>query len=91
MIEKQLMGLAEELDALTAAPAARRGPRCSVGALLETVDADTAASLHTVLDTASVSATAIAEALSRYGGTFTAYTVNRHRRRGKPNGCRCAR
>ncbi|MFJ4084882.1 hypothetical protein ACIP2Z_38815 [Streptomyces iakyrus] len=91
MIEKQPTGLAQELDALTDAPAAHRGPRCSVGALLEAADADVAASLRAVLDTTSVSATAIAETLSRYGDPVTAYTVNRHRRRGKPNGCRCER
>ncbi|MGP4046822.1 hypothetical protein [Streptomyces sp. 2A115] len=87
MIEKQPIGLAQELDALTGAPAAHRGPRCSVGALLEAADADVAASLRAALDTTNVSATAIAETLSRYGDAVTAYTVNRHR--GKPNGCRC--
>ncbi|MFE2181353.1 hypothetical protein [Streptomyces sp. NPDC059455] len=91
MIEKQPIGLAQELDALAGVPAAHRGPRCSVGALLKAADADVAASLSAVLETASVSATAIAEALSRYGDPVTAYTVNRHRRRGKPNGCRCER
>ncbi|MEU5978426.1 hypothetical protein [Streptomyces sp. NPDC047315] len=90
MIEK-LTGLAAELDALTSVPAAPRGPRCSVGAFLDTADADVAASLSAVLDAASVSATAIAEALSRYGGPMTASTVSRHRRRGNPNGCRCER
>jgi hypothetical protein len=89
VIEKQPIGLAEELDALTGAPAAHRGPRCSVGALLEAADTDVAASLRAVLDTTNVSATAIAETLSRYGDAVTAYTVSRHRRRGKPNGCRC--
>ncbi|MFF4543622.1 hypothetical protein ACFY1J_05155 [Streptomyces sp. NPDC001406] len=91
MIEKQPTGLAQELDALAGAPAVRRGPRCSVGALLEAADPDVATSLRTVLDTTSVSATAIAETLSRYSDAVTAYTVNRHRRRGKPNGCRCER
>jgi hypothetical protein len=89
VIENQPIGLAKELDALTGAPAAHRGPRCSVGALLEAADTDVAASLRAVLDTTSVSATAIAETLSRYGDPVTAYTVNRHRRRGQPTGCRC--
>ncbi|MFE7072567.1 hypothetical protein ACFU96_21050 [Streptomyces sp. NPDC057620] len=89
MIEKQPIGLAQELEALAGAPAAHRGPRCSVGSLLDATDADVATSLRSVLDTTSVSATAIAEALSRYGDPVTAYTVNRHRRRGQPNGCRC--
>lgn len=91
MIERQPVGLAQELDALTGAPASHRGPRCSVGALLEAADPDVAASLRAVLDTPSVTATAIAETLSRYGDPITAYTVARHRRRGMPNGCRCER
>ncbi|MER7951963.1 hypothetical protein ABTY59_31690 [Streptomyces sp. NPDC096079] len=90
MIEK-LTGLAAELDALTSVPAAPRGPRCSVGALLDTAGGDVAASLRAVLDKPSVSATAIAETISRHGEPVTAYTVNRHRRRGAPNGCRCER
>ncbi|WP_328491164.1 hypothetical protein [Streptomyces zaomyceticus] len=90
MIER-LTGLAAELDALTSAPAAPRGPRCSVGTLLDTVDAEAAVSLRKVLDTTTVSANSIAETLSRYGDPVTAYTVNRHRRRGAPNGCRCER
>ncbi|MFJ4880058.1 hypothetical protein ACIP93_33290 [Streptomyces sp. NPDC088745] len=91
MIEKQPLGLAHELAALADAPAPHRGPQCSVGILLKAAGPDVAASLRAVLETTSVSATAIAETLSRYGTTVTAYTVNRHRRRGKPNGCRCER
>lgn len=90
MIEKQLTGLAADLDALTTAPAVQRGPRCHIGLLLEAADTDVATSLRTVLET-TVSATVIAEALSRYGDPVTAWTVNRHRRRGTPNGCRCER
>ncbi|MCX5182646.1 hypothetical protein [Streptomyces sp. NBC_00268] len=91
MIEKQLTGLAAELDALTSVPAAHRGPRCSVGTLLDAADADVAASLRAVLEMTSVSSVSIAETLSRHGDLITAYTVARHRRRGEPNGCRCSR
>jgi hypothetical protein len=90
VIEKQRIGLAAELDALATAPAAPRGPRCQIGQLLETADADVAESLRAVLET-TVSATVIAEALGRHGNQVTAWTVNRHRRRGTPNGCRCPR
>ncbi|MFF1600821.1 hypothetical protein ACFVYV_25485 [Streptomyces mirabilis] len=90
MIEKQLTGLAADLDALTSAPAAHRGPRCHIGLLLEGADTDVAESLRAVLET-TVSATVIAEALGRHGNQVTAWTVNRHRRRGTPNGCRCPR
>ncbi|MFE6185470.1 hypothetical protein ACFQ6U_13695 [Streptomyces sp. NPDC056465] len=91
MIEKQPAGLADELAALASAPAAHRGPLCSVGSLLDAADESVAASLRTVLDTPNVSATAIAETLSRHGTPITAYTVGRHRRRGQANGCRCER
>lgn len=91
MIEKQPTGLAGELDALTSAPAAPRGPRCSIGALLQNADFDVAMSLRTVLDQTGVSAKAIADALSRHGDPVTANTVARHRRRGESNGCRCER
>ncbi|MGW0033096.1 hypothetical protein ACWDXD_25175 [Streptomyces sp. NPDC003314] len=91
MIEKQLVGLAAELDALTGAPASRRGPRCRVGAFLDGTDEVTAATLRTVLSNDAVTATAIAKTLGGHGVEVTAYTVARHRRRGEPNGCRCAR
>lgn len=91
MIEKQPTGLAGELDALASAPAVVRGPRCSIGVLLENADFDVAMSLRAVLDQTTVSAKAIADALSRHGDPVTANTVARHRRRGESNGCRCER
>lgn len=91
MIEKQPIGLADELDALAGAPAAHRGPPCSVGAFLATADKDVVTSLRTALDTNRVAARAIADTLSRYGDPITAWTVARHRRRGESNGCRCER
>ncbi|MEU1592780.1 hypothetical protein ABZ468_07940 [Streptomyces sp. NPDC005708] len=87
--EQHPPGLAKELDALTDAPAVRRGPQCSIGALLEAADPDVAESLRTVLNQTRVTAKAIADALSRHGDPITAYTVARHRRRGESNGCRC--
>ncbi|MET9776149.1 hypothetical protein ABZ023_18145 [Streptomyces sp. NPDC006367] len=91
MIEKQPLGLADELDALVNAPATQRGPQCSVGAFLAAADEDVAASLRATLDNERVTAKAIADTLSRYGPAVTAYTVARHRRRGQSNGCRCER
>ncbi|MFF0698451.1 hypothetical protein ACFYU4_38175 [Streptomyces tendae] len=91
MIEKQPLGLANELNALSNAPATHRGPQCSVGAFLATAEEDVAASLRAALDSDRVTAKAIADLLSRYGPDVTAYTVARHRRRGQSNGCRCKR
>ena len=91
MIERQFVGLAADLDALTGAPAARKGPPCRVGAVLDSAEEETAATLRRILDTRTVSSTAIAEVLSQHGQLITSYTVARHRRRGEANGCRCAR
>ncbi|MEU9355002.1 hypothetical protein AB0D65_29405 [Streptomyces griseoloalbus] len=91
MIEKQPLGLAHELQALTNAPALSRGPQCSVGAFLDAADVNDAAALREVLDNDRIPARAIADTLSRHGEPITAYTVARHRRRGESNGCRCER
>ncbi|GHF33619.1 hypothetical protein GCM10010218_13390 [Streptomyces mashuensis] len=89
--DKEPVGLAADLDALTEVPAARKGPPCSVGAVLTSVDEETAATLRRILSTRTVSSTAIAEVLNQHGRSITAYTVARHRRRGEANGCRCTR
>ncbi|EXU69514.1 hypothetical protein Z951_03035 [Streptomyces sp. PRh5] len=91
MTNKKLVGLGADLDALIDTPTVRKGPLCSVGTVLTSVDEETAATLRRILDTRTVSSTAIAEVLSQHGQTVTAYTVARHRRRGRANGCRCAR
>ncbi|MFI8206728.1 hypothetical protein [Streptomyces sp. NPDC085937] len=91
MIEKQPLGLADELQALATAPTTFRGPQCSVGAFLDAADASDAAALRQALDNDRITARAIADTLSRHGDSITAYTVARHRRRGESNGCRCER
>ncbi|WP_328333347.1 hypothetical protein [Streptomyces sp. NBC_00455] len=91
MTEKKPVGLAADLEALVRAPGARKGPPCSVGVVLTSVDEDTAAMLGRILGTSTVSATAIADVLSQHGRSVTSYTVARHRRRGAANGCRCTR
>jgi hypothetical protein len=89
VIERQPLGLADELAALANAPATPRGPQCSVGAFLDAADDEVAASLRAVLDAPRITAKAIADTLNRYGADVTAWTVSRHRRRGESNGCRC--
>ncbi|GHG80248.1 hypothetical protein [Streptomyces griseocarneus] len=49
MADKELVGLAGDLDALTEAPATRKGPPCSVTAVLASVDTETAAALRRIL------------------------------------------
>ncbi|MGI5337664.1 hypothetical protein ACQEVS_09835 [Streptomyces sp. CA-181903] len=89
MTHKELAGLAADLDALTEAPATRKGPPCSVAVALASVDEETAATLCRTLDTPTIPSTAIAAVLSQHGRAITAYTVARHRRRGEVTGCRC--
>ncbi|RZU28323.1 hypothetical protein EV284_6489 [Streptomyces sp. BK022] len=91
MSEKQSVGLVEELEALTGATSLRRGPQCGVGAFLAELEETEAAALRSVLDSARVPARAIADTISRHSDPVSAYTVNRHRRRGESNGCRCER
>ncbi|MFH8466040.1 hypothetical protein [Streptomyces sp. NPDC017991] len=91
MTNKELVGLAADLDALTKAPAARKGPPCGVASVLAAVDNDAAETLRRILDTSTISSTAIAEVLGEHGRSVTSYTVARHRRRGAANGCRCTR
>ncbi|MEW1700104.1 hypothetical protein ACIQCR_17100 [Streptomyces sp. NPDC093249] len=82
--------LATSLDALALATDARKGPPCTVGMALATLDSETAASLHRALATITITSSAIATVLSQYGAPIASNTVARHRRRGQANGCRCA-
>jgi predicted component of type VI protein secretion system len=82
-------GLMVALTQLTDQPPAQRGPRCSVGAILATLDEGTAQKLRDLLNTRTVSATQIADALTANGHRVQAPAVARHRRRGASNGCRC--
>ncbi len=69
----------------------RKGPPCTVGAALSSIAPETAETLRRILDTATVTSTAIAAVLSQHGPAVASNTVARHRRRGQPNGCRCPR
>ncbi|MBT2395241.1 hypothetical protein [Streptomyces sp. ISL-100] len=91
MSESQSAGLVAGLEALLDAPPTRKGPPCTVGTVLASVDGETGAALRRILGTPEVSSTAIAEVLNQHGREVTSYTVARHRRRGAAHGCRCAR
>ncbi|WP_234445158.1 hypothetical protein [Streptomyces rimosus] len=84
-------GLIAALTQLSDAPPAPRGPRCTVGAILDALDAATAQKVRDVLDTRDISATQIADTLTASGHRVQAPAVARHRRRGASNGCRCPR
>ncbi|AWI33268.1 hypothetical protein DDW44_30765 [Streptomyces tirandamycinicus] len=79
------------LTRLVEEPAGPRGPQCTVGAILDLLDPPAAKKVCEVLDTAAISATQIADALTGSGHPVRAPAVARHRRRGGSNGCRCPR
>ncbi|RSS97273.1 hypothetical protein EF903_01625 [Streptomyces sp. WAC05292] len=79
------------LTQLVEAPAGPRGPRCTVGTILDTLDADTTRKVREVLDNPGISSTQIADVLTGSGHRVQAPAVARHRRRGGSNGCRCPR
>lgn len=86
--------LAGDLEALAGEQSQRRGPACTVGAVLARLadtDPEAAAALDKALDDSSIGSTRIAAVLAGHGQTLQASTVARHRRRGEPNGCRCPR
>ncbi|MEU8540903.1 IPT/TIG domain-containing protein [Streptomyces sp. NPDC048717] len=89
MRNNEFDGLGAELAALPTTPATRKGPPCTVGAVLSSVTPEAADTLRRILDTATVTSAAIAAVLSQHGPAIAANTVARHRRRGEPTGCRC--
>jgi hypothetical protein len=84
-------GLGAALDRLTEEPERPRGQRCTVGAILASLDDATADKLNGLLDTRMVTSTRIADVLTNSGYPVQAPSVARHRRRGASNGCRCPR
>ncbi|WP_404949151.1 hypothetical protein HFP70_35805 [Streptomyces sp. ARC14] len=84
-------GLIAALTQLSEAPPAPRGPRCTVGAILDGLDTATAQKVRDVLNTPGISATQLADTLTASGHPVQAPAVARHRRRGASNGCRCPR
>lgn len=77
------MSFKEALDAEIAA--STKGPRCSVGKLVDTLDPDDWQALCESLDTPAIETAKIARALARGGHSITALTVGRHRK----HECRC--
>jgi hypothetical protein len=87
-------GLVSDLEALAGEQSQRRGPECTVGAILGRLagtDPDAAAALGKALDDPRIGGTRIATVLAGHGNLVQSGTVARHRRRGAPNGCRCPR
>lgn len=67
----------------------RKGPQCSVGALLDSLPDATANKLIGLIDNHSISSTSIADALGDGGHNILVAAIRRHRNRGKSRGCAC--
>jgi len=96
MAQPEPVDLDAALDAVLASGPPRRGPECSVGAVLTVLPADTAARLIHVLtvpkpDGMMVPTTTLSEILAAAGHQVKPDALQRHRRRllGKQNGCSC--
>lgn len=73
-------------------PNPKRGPRCSVGLLLERLAGEDPKGFEALvarLDDHGVSARALSEALHKAGHAVKAETIRRHRKRGTGSGCSC--
>lgn len=83
------MSLSKYLDDLSTP---KRGPRCSVGVLLEHLAATDPKGFEALvarIDDPSVSLRLLSEALHKAGHTVKAETLRRHRKRGAGAGCSC--
>lgn len=63
-----------------------KGPACTVGVMMATLDADTAALFTAALDNGYAPSTEIARAMTERGHPIAAHVLTRHRR----GDCRCA-
>lgn len=67
------------------------GPRCRVGALLDDLPADEAEALLAAIDNKRMPLVAISEVLEKNGHHLGTGSIQRHRWRSTPSGCRCPR
>lgn len=80
--------LNDVLDELVAGTQ-RKGPECSIAALLRSLPKETAEKLLLRIDDHEISATRIADALHSGGHPIYVNSLRRHRRRGRAGGCAC--
>lgn len=66
-----------------------KGPRCTVGVLIETLDAESAAILEAKMIDRSIPSGKIAATLLHHGHIVREHAITRHRRRANGNGCAC--
>lgn len=88
----RVIALETALDAARQNPRTRRpGPKCAFSKVLAALPAQTAAKVALAVDDETNTSAELAEILIAAGFDISAFSVNRHRRRGEANGCRCPR
>lgn len=88
MVNTNVNELATALADLSPA-IARRGPRCSVSVILDSLDPTVRAILQTKMANAAIASSQIATTLTACGYPVKGTTVARHRRAGSATGCLC--
>lgn len=68
-----------------------QGMRCTFGTLLKELPETTREKLQSKIDDPKIPAARLSKVLLEAGHRITADTVQRHRRRSNPSGCRCPR
>lgn len=66
-----------------------RGPRCTVGVLLDELNAEEADALEALLQNELITLPQIVETLYRHGHKVGEHALRRHRRRSTGTGCAC--
>lgn len=66
-----------------------RRVRCSVAVLLDSLDERDCEAVTAAINSTDVRASDISDWLAKHGHSISSYTVQRHRKRGSGDGCRC--
>lgn len=84
------MGLSEALQA-AGEGRLRKGPRCTVGVLLDSLNNQDKEALVAALANRQVSAASLSLLLREHGHTIGPFTISNHRRSATGAGCLCDR
>lgn len=84
------VGLSEALQA-AGEGRLRKGPRCTVGVLLDSLNNQDKEALVAALANKQVSGASLSVLLNDYGFSIGAFTINNHRRSATGTGCACNR
>jgi hypothetical protein len=81
------MGLIDDLKLVSN----RKGPQCTVGAMLDSLSPDEAQAVLAIIDDPDGSLVGLSKVLQNYGKGISPRTLRRHRHRGdtSKDGCAC--